>query len=201
MTAHGASVKNMMSLMASRIDAIAQMIATGEIDAFLNAILDAKRIYVMGAGRSGLVAKSFAMRLMHMGLTAYVVGETITPAIGEGDLIVAFSGSANIKTIVDIAETAKSLGVTVALISSNPESRSWKIADYIIKHETQPDLVTRDHHKNSMRQMLGEHRSFAPLGTIFETTSLIFGDAVISTLMDMTKTEESDLKRRHTNIE
>ncbi|HJK32116.1 MAG TPA: 6-phospho-3-hexuloisomerase [Methanocorpusculum sp.] len=201
MTAHGASVKNMMSLMASRIDAIAQMIATGEIDAFLNAILDAKRIYVMGAGRSGLVAKSFAMRLMHMGLTSYVVGETITPAIGEGDLIVAFSGSGNTKTIGDIAETAKSLGVKVALISSNPDSRIGKIADYIIKIETQRDPVTCDAHEYEIRQMLGEHRSFAPLGTIFETTSLIFGDAVISTLMDMTKTEESDLKRRHTNIE
>ncbi|MCQ2356819.1 MAG: 6-phospho-3-hexuloisomerase [Methanocorpusculum sp.] len=198
---HGASVKNMMSLMASRIDAIAQMIAGGEIDAFLAAILDAKRIYVMGAGRSGLVAKSFAMRLMHMGMTSYVVGETITPAIGEGDLIVAFSGSGNTKTIGDIAETAKSLGVKVALISSTPDSRIGKIADYIIRIETQRDPVSCGAHEHEIRQMLGEHRSFAPLGTIFETASLIFGDAVISTLMDMTKIEESDLKRRHTNIE
>ncbi len=68
----------MMSLMASRIDAIAQKIPAEQVYAFLDAILDADRIYVMGAGRSGLVAKSFAMRLMHTGFTAYVVGETIT---------------------------------------------------------------------------------------------------------------------------
>ncbi|HJJ89057.1 MAG TPA: 6-phospho-3-hexuloisomerase [Methanocorpusculum sp.] len=198
---HGSSVKNMMSLMASRIDAIAQMIASNEIDAFLAAILDATRIYVMGAGRSGLVAKSFAMRLMHMGMTSYVVGETITPAIGEGDLIVIFSGSGNTRTIGDIAEMAKCLGVKVALISSNPSSRIGKIADYIIQIEIQRDPISCDAHEYEIRQMLGEHRSFAPLGTIFETTSLIFGDAIISTLMDLTKIEESDLKRRHTNIE
>ena len=172
-----------------------------DTEAMEEALLRARRVFCDGLGRSGLCCKGFAMRLMHMGLTSYVVGETITPAIGEGDLIVAFSGSGNTKTIGDIAETAKSLGVKVALISSNPDSRIGKIADYIIKIETQRDPVTCDAHEYEIRQMLGEHRSFAPLGTIFETTSLIFGDAVISTLMDMTKTEESDLKRRHTNIE
>lgn len=198
---YGVSVQNMMSLMASRIDAIAQKIPAAQVDAFLDAILNADRIYVMGAGRSGLVAKSFAMRLMHTGFTAYVVGETITPAIGEDDLIIAFSGSGNTKTIGDIAETAKGLGAKVALISSNPKSRIGNIADFIIEIETQRDPVTCDAHEYEIRQMLGEHRSFAPLGTIFETSSLMFGDAVISTLMDMKKIEEADLKRRHTNIE
>lgn len=198
---YGVSVQNMMSLMASRIDAIAQQISSEEADAFLQAILAAKRIYVMGAGRSGLVAKSFAMRLMHTGFTSYVVGETITPAVGPGDLIVAFSGSGNTKTIGDIADTAKGLGAKFALVSSNPDSRMGKLADYVIKIEIQRDPVTCDAHEYEIRQMLGEHRSFAPLGTIFETTALVFGDAVISTLMDMTKIEEADLKRRHTNIE
>ena len=54
-------------------------------------ILNARRIYVMGAGRSGLVAKGFAMRLMHLGFQSYVVGETITPALQKGDVIVIFS--------------------------------------------------------------------------------------------------------------
>jgi len=198
---YGVSVQNMMSLMASRIDSIAQKIPAEQVDAFLNAILNAQRIYVMGAGRSGLVAKSFAMRLMHTGFTAYVVGETITPAIGDDDLIIAFSGSGNTKTIGDIAETAKGLGAKVALVSSNPKSRIGCIADFIIEIETQRDPVTCDAHEYEIRQMLGEHRSFAPLGTIFETSSLMFGDAVISTLMDMKKIEEADLKRRHTNIE
>jgi 6-phospho-3-hexuloisomerase len=198
---NGASVKDLMSLMALKIDSIARQISDDQIDAFVSAILAANRIFTMGAGRSGLVAKSFAMRLMHMGFTAYVVGETITPAIGKGDLIVAFSGSGNTKTIGDIAETARHLGATVALVSSNPDSRIGKAADVIITIETQRDPVTNDAHEYEIRQMLGEHRSFAPLGTIFETSSLMFGDAVISMLMDVKHIEECDLQCHHTNIE
>jgi 6-phospho-3-hexuloisomerase len=41
------------------------------------------RILVMGAGRSGLVGRAFAMRLLHLGYNAYVLGETIVPAIRE----------------------------------------------------------------------------------------------------------------------
>ncbi|WP_143800270.1 SIS domain-containing protein, partial [Oenococcus oeni] len=52
-----------------------------------------KRIFVLGAGRSGLMAKGFAMRLMHIGYTVYVIGETITPSIAAGDVLVSVSGS------------------------------------------------------------------------------------------------------------
>ncbi|HJJ40315.1 MAG TPA: 6-phospho-3-hexuloisomerase [Methanocorpusculum sp.] len=201
MTQEGSSVNDMMCLMAGRITEIANSINEEQISAFIQAILDAKRIYVMGAGRSGLVAKSFAMRLMHTGFTSYVVGETITPAIAQGDLIIAFSGSGNTKTIADIAETAKNFGVKVALISSDENSRIGKIADFMIKIETQRDPIAKDSHEYEIRQMLGAYRSFAPLGTIFETSSLIFSDAVISTIMTMKKIDESELKRRHTNIE
>lgn len=201
MTQEGSSVNDMMCLMAGRITEIANSINEEQISAFIQAILDAKRIYVMGAGRSGLVAKSFAMRLMHTGFTSYVVGETITPAIAEGDLIIAFSGSGNTKTIADIAETAKNFGVEVALISSDENSRIGKLADFMIKIETQRDPIAKDSHEYEIRQMLGAYRSFAPLGTIFETSSLIFSDAVISTIMTMKKIDESELKRRHTNIE
>ena len=100
-------VQEMMQLMASKIRAIASSISDTDIDAFLTEILNARRIYVMGAGRSGLVAKGFAMRLMHLGFQSYVVGETITPALQKGDVIVIFSGSGRTKTVADIAETRK----------------------------------------------------------------------------------------------
>ena len=87
-------VQEMMQLMASKIRAIAHSISDSDVEAFLAEILNAQRIYVMGAGRSGLVAKGFAMRLMHLGLQSYVVGETITPALRKGDVIVVFSGPA-----------------------------------------------------------------------------------------------------------
>jgi 6-phospho-3-hexuloisomerase len=194
-------VQEMMQLMASKIRSIANTISDEDVEKFLHELLTAKRIYVIGAGRSGLVAKAFAMRLMHLGLCAYVVGETITPALAKGDLMVIFSGSGRTKTVADISETAKELGAHICLISSNIDSRIGKISDCVVVIEHHRDDVEDDAVEFEIRQMMGEHKSFAPLGTLFETASMIFADAVISRLMEITKTDESALKNRHTNIE
>lgn len=191
----------MMQLMASKIRAISNAISDTDVDAFMDELLRAKRIYVMGAGRSGLVAKSFAMRLMHLGLQSYVVGETITPAVQKGDVIVVFSGSGKTKSIADIAETGKEIGAHICLITSNPDSRIGNLADCRVIIESQRDDARDDAAEYEIRQMLGDHKSFAPLGTLFETASLIFSDAVISRLMEITKTDESALKNRHANME
>jgi len=194
-------VQDMMLLMASKIRAIAGTIADEDVGKFLKELLHAKRIYVIGAGRSGLVAKAFAMRLMHLGLQAYVVGETITPALDKGDVMVVFSGSGRTKTVADIAETAREIGAHICLITSNRDSRIGKISDCIVIIEHQRDAVKDDAVEFEIRQMMGDHKSFAPLGTLFETASMIFADAVISRLMEITKTDENALKDRHTNIE
>jgi len=194
-------VQETMKLMAAKIEGIAEKISEEEIKKFIQEILNAERIYVIGAGRSGLVAKAFAMRLMHLGLQSYVVGETITPAISEGDVIVAFSGSGNTKTVADISETAKEIGAKICLITSAPGSRIGRIADCSVIIENERDKVTDDSLEYEIRQMMGEHRSFAPLGTIFETTAMVFADAIISAIMEITRINEVDLKKRHTNIE
>jgi 6-phospho-3-hexuloisomerase len=56
-------------------------------------LLGARCTFVAGAGRSGLVAKAFCMRLMHLGLPAHPVGETATPALRRSDVLVVASGS------------------------------------------------------------------------------------------------------------
>ncbi|HOP67182.1 MAG TPA: 6-phospho-3-hexuloisomerase [Methanoregulaceae archaeon] len=194
-------VREMMRLMASKIRSTADSIADREIELFIGEILKADRVYVMGAGRSGLVAKAFAMRLMHLGLASFVIGETITPAMKPGDLIIVFSGSGRTKTVADIAETAKEIGGRVSLISSNRDSRIGRIADCIVIIEHHRDEVKDDAEEFEIRQMLGEHKSFAPMGTLFETAAMVFADAIISCLMEITQTDEKELKNRHANIE
>jgi 6-phospho-3-hexuloisomerase len=194
-------VQEMMKLMASKIRSIANTISDEDAEKFIRELLDAKRIYVVGAGRSGLVAKAFAMRLMHLGLKAYVVGETITPALNRGDVMVIFSGSGKTKTVADLAETARDIGGKICLITSNADSRIGKIADCIVIIEHHRDAVSDDAAEFEIRQMMGEHKSFAPLGTLFETASMIFADAVISRMMEIEQVDESALKNRHTNIE
>jgi 6-phospho-3-hexuloisomerase len=194
-------VQVMMRMMASKIRSIANSLSPEDVEKFISELLNAKRIYVIGAGRSGLVAKAFAMRLMHLGLQVYVVGETITPALNSGDVMVIFSGSGRTKTVADLAETAKEIGGRICLITSNPDSRIGKIADCIVIIEHHRDVVSDDAAEFEIRQMMGEHMSFAPLGTLFETASMVFADAVISRMMEITRTDENALKNRHTNIE
>ena len=99
-----------MEIMKSSIRAILDNIESAEefldresLDEFESIIMNSKNIFVTGAGRSGLAAKAFAMRLMHLGLSAYVVGETISPAIHADDCIVVISGSGETNTIVSAA--------------------------------------------------------------------------------------------------
>lgn len=76
---YAGNVQDMMKLMATTISSTADSLSDEGVGQFIDELLSAKRIYVMGAGRSGLIAKAFAMRLMHLGMHSYVVGETITP--------------------------------------------------------------------------------------------------------------------------
>ncbi|MDU5111023.1 MAG: 6-phospho-3-hexuloisomerase, partial [Clostridium sp.] len=91
-----------------------------------------RRIFVDGEGRSGLMAKGFAMRLMHLGYETYVVSETITPALKEGDLFIAVSGSGKSTNIISDTKKAKKLGCEILVFTSNNVSELAKLADNIV---------------------------------------------------------------------
>ena len=78
-----------------------------QMEQLADAILKAKRIFVAGAGRSGMMARCFVMRLMHMGLQAYMVGEVVTPGIAAGDLLLIASGSGETASLACMAKKAK----------------------------------------------------------------------------------------------
>ena len=171
-----------------------------DIANFIEIITTADNIFVTGAGRSGLAAKAFAMRLMHLGLSSYVVGETISPAINAGDCILAISGSGETNTIVTAARISKKRGAKVLALTSYPESSLGQLADGII-HVKGRTKVEVDDENYLKRQIKGNYTSLTPLGTAFELTSLVFLDGLVSELMEaMGKTEE-DLKNRHTVLE
>src|SRR5512143_1955726 len=64
-----------------------------QAEAFLGALRSHPRIFMLGSGRSGMVMSMFAMRLMHLGLDVHRIGESTTPAIHKGDLLIIGSGS------------------------------------------------------------------------------------------------------------
>ena len=193
--------------MKTSIEAILDNIKSAEeyldeeiIDQFEDIIIESKNVFVTGAGRSGLAAKAFAMRLMHLGVSAYVVGETISPAIYEDDCIIAISGSGETNTIVSAARIAKNRGSKVLAVTSYPESTLGQLADshLLVKGRTKKEVDDENYIK---RQIHGNYTSLTPLGTAFELTTLVFLDAIVSELMEKMHQTESDLKARHTVLE
>ena len=191
-----------MEIMKTSIKAILDNIKSAEnfldeeaINKFEDIIIGSNNIFVTGAGRSGLAAKAFAMRLMHLGLSAYVVGETISPAINRDDCIVAISGSGETNTIVSAAKIAKTRGSKVLALTSYPDSTLGQLADsyILVKGRTKKEVDDENYMK---RQIHGNYTSLTPLGTAFELTTLVFLDAIVK--MEQT---ESDLKARHTVLE
>jgi 6-phospho-3-hexuloisomerase len=178
-------------------------ISDSDKEAMINELVDAykrgARILVMGAGRSGLVGKAFAMRLLHMGFQVYVLGETIIPRIRKNDLVIAISGSGRTKLIVTAAEAAKAVGARVIAITSYPDSPLARVSDIIVRVPGRTKIAEEEDYFT--RQILGIHESLAPLGTLFEDTVMIFLDGVVAELMNRLGKTEEDLKNEHANIE
>jgi 6-phospho-3-hexuloisomerase len=168
----------------------AQLISNIEADKLANQILKSKKIFVSGAGRSGFMGKSFVMRMMHMGFDAYTVGETITPNFEVDDLLIIGSGSGETKTLVPIAEKAKSLGGTVAAVTLSPESTIGKLADIVVKLPGAP----KD-------QSEGDYKTIQPMGSLFEQTMLLFYDAVILSVMEKKGLDSNKMYGKHANLE
>lgn len=154
-------------------------------------IQKSNRIFVAGAGRSLLMIRAFAMRLMHMGFTSYVVGETITPAIESNDLLIIASGSGNTSTLVVMAEKCKHVGADLALITTNTDSKIAKLSDLIVQINA---VSTKKENQNHSIQ-LGSNT--------FEQSLLLLMDALVTDISSKASIEESNkyLMKRHANLE
>lgn len=161
-----------------------------ETEYFINEILQAKRIFVAGAGRSGLMIKAFAMRLVHLGIEAYVVGETVTPGVQKGDLFIIGSGSGETKSLVSMAQKATSIGTKLALVTIFPESTIAKLADVVIPLPGSPKDKAN-----------GDYQTIQPMGSLFEQTLIVFYDAVILRLMEICGMDSETMYGLHANLE
>ncbi len=192
-------MRDIAQFILSSIDKISIDQVRQSVDLLINAYKNKKLVLVMGAGRSGLVGRAFAMRLMHLGYTVHVLGDTIAPPVRENDVVVAISGSGRTKLIVTAAEAAKTVGAKILAITSYPESPLAKISDVIVVVPGRTKISTEEDY--FARQILGIHEPLAPLGTLFEDTAMVFLDGLVVELMARLRLTEMDLSRRHANIE
>lgn len=160
-------------------------------EALTNQIIKSKKILVAGAGRSGFAAKAFAMRLMHMGFDAYVVGETVTPSLESDDLLIISSGSGETGSLLTMSEKAKKIGAVLATVTIRPEGSVGRAADIIIKIPAPTPKA----------ESAGDFKSIQPMGSLFEQSMLLFFDAVILRIMEKKGFDSDTMFTRHANLE
>jgi len=174
-----------------------------EVERLIELVLESreKKIFTMGMGRSGFVARAFALRLMNLGFNVYFLGETITPAAEKTDLLIAISGTGSTKMVLTAGSAAKEIGAKVVAVTSFPKSPLGKLADLVVtvKGRTKADMPKEEDYL--ARQIIGEREPMTPLGSIFENNCMVFLDSLIVELMHRIGRTEEDLKRRHATIE
>lgn len=153
-------------------------------------LLSGKRIFLIGEGRSGLMGKSFAMRLMHLGADVYVVGETITPSIAKDDVLVAVSGSGTTKQAIWVAQKAKELGCTIIAVTTDPSSALGSLANQILH----VPAATKYRKAN-------ESVSIQPLGSLFDQCAHIVFDAICLQYASLQLEDNGSAFHRHSNME
>ena len=166
-----------------------------QADALARAIVKARRVYVGGVGRSGLVSACFAMRLVHLGLVAHVVGEATAPGLGRGDLLVMSSGSGRTRTVLAQAQAARSRGARVAVVTADGRSPVARAADVVVEVPCPPFAGPPRGAKGA------GVATVQPGGALFEQALLVFYDGLILDLADRLDWSPKMLKVRHSNLE
>lgn len=181
--------KNVLQHIEKEICEAVQKIDQNELVSVIDQIAVAERVFVYGVGRSGLMAKAFTMRLMHLGITAYFADETSTPSAKQGDLLIVCSGSGETGCVKAMAIKSKQLGLKLGLLTIDEHSSIGKIADVLIK------IPSYSPKRQSSVQ------SIQPMGSLFEQLLLLVLDTIVFELKMKLGIEEQDMFARHKNLE
>jgi 6-phospho-3-hexuloisomerase len=173
------------------IRSVATRVSAEEMDRLAEAIRAARSVFVAGAGRSGLAMRGFAMRLMHLGITAHVVGDVTTPALQPGDLLVIGSGSGSTSSLVAVAAQAVKRGGATALLTIDPESPLARTAAVVVR-------VPAPSPKSAATDGVSSRQ---PMATLFEQALGVLLDSCIMLLMRLSGVSEQAMFQRHANLE
>lgn len=171
------------------VDEVLQRVQEKQVARFREAIRQTRRIFLFGAGREGLVMRSFAMRLMHLGLDVGVVGDMSTGPITSHDLFIVSAGPGVLETAAALIARAHRAGGRVAMITAQPAAELPQKADLllVIPGQTMAEGTAST--------------SVQPMGSVFEQAMWILFDALVVQLKDDLGETYESMAARHTNLE
>ncbi len=178
----GANFARAQQYIAGRVTEALDRIEPAAIARVVALLSKAPAIFVYGAGRSGIIGRAFAMRLVQIGLTAYVIGESVTPIVRRGDAVVILSGRGESYSSIQTANIVRREGAELVVVTGRSSSKLAHIATVLIPIDFPED---------------GERSRLAPLGTLFESASLRMTDALIAELLAVRGETEESMRRRH----
>jgi 6-phospho-3-hexuloisomerase len=153
-----------------------------DTEKFVDLIIGSSKVFIYGVGRSGLIAKAFAIRLVQMGLEVFFVGETVTPIVEEGNLVIIVSYTGETMSAIQTANIVRRVGAKVVTVTANHNSKLAAASNLVIEiHPLKDD----------------DRKRLAPLGTLFEVATLIYLDGIVSTLMEKLGQGEGAMRKRH----
>jgi 6-phospho-3-hexuloisomerase len=151
-------------------------------DKFVDMILGARKMFLYGVGRSGLIAKAFAIRLVQMGLEVFFVGETVTPIVEEGNVVIIVSYTGETMSAIQTANIVRRVGAKVVALTAHSHSKLATASNVVIEVHPPKDE---------------ERKRLAPLGTLFEDATLIYLDSIVAALMEKLGQSEGSMRKRH----
>ncbi len=161
-----------------------------QVSAMTPPILSAKRIALHGVGREGLMMKSLAMRLFHLGLDAHVVGDMTTPPLSKDDLLIVSAGPGQFSTVSALVGIAQASGAATLCVTAEPDGEVPSLADYVIHLPAQ-----------TMASDQGEAHSVLPMGSLYEAVQFMFFEMLVLQLRDAMELSPEDMRANHTNLE
>lgn len=162
-----------------------------QLEAALAEIAAAGRIFVIGAGREGIAARSFAMRLMHLGKEVYWLWDDTTPGMTTGDLLIAVNGSGCIGHIDYLLDQAGKTGARRLVITGAPAERTPSEAEVSL---FVPAMVYKGTDPRTIP-------SKQPMGNLFEQHLFLLFDLMVMLLVDRLHETPQTMEARHRNIE
>lgn len=182
MTTAPRSVRDLAKEALSELAAILDCVEEPDLLDLRDRIARAPRVFFFASGRSLLSLRAVAVRLMHLGVSVHVAGETATPAIGEGDLLVVASARGG-RAAQDAARVATDSGASTIAITSSRDSLPPRCVDATVVLPARTAVPTNQH-----------------AGSLFEQSLLVLGDAVCRSLQELWEVPSAELDRRHANL-
>jgi 6-phospho-3-hexuloisomerase len=184
------SVQELMDIILEENRNLLRCLSDETLEDFIQQIKKAESIFFFASGRAGFVLRSFCMRLMHLGFKVFFCGETVTPAVARGDLLIVLSGSGETPSTIEAVKSAKEHHALTYGILGNSDSGIAALVDMSI-HLPGTTKLCRD----------DEPPSSQMAGSLFEQSAFLFLEAVVLNLYQQEKESVGPVSSRHAVIE